>query len=68
MKLLFLSNAPKRSNNYWQLVFIPTVALYKQTVNPSDWHVAFNFEWLFWSATLLIHSNDETVVYQFNDN
>ena len=67
MKLLFSSNAPKKSNDYWQIVFIPTVALYKQAVNLSDWHIAINFEWLFWSMTILIHSDDETVIYQIEN-
>lgn len=68
IKLLTMSTHPRKTTDYWQCVFIPTVSAYFSSYDGESKHVAFNFEWLFWSATLLIHSNDETVVYQLNDN
>ena len=59
IKLLTFNTLPSNETNYWQVVFLPTISVYKSF----DSHTAINAEWLFWSVTLLIHNDDETTVY-----
>jgi hypothetical protein len=63
IKLLTLNTLPCNENNYWQIVFLPTISLYKSFGS----HYAINAEWLFWSVTLLIYKDDETTVYKLED-
>jgi hypothetical protein len=63
VKLLTLNTFPSNKTNYWQIVLLPTISLYRSF----DSHSAINAEWLFWSVTLLIHNDDETTVYNLED-
>jgi hypothetical protein len=63
IKLLTFNTLPSNETNYWQVVFLPTISVYRSF----DSHTAINAEWLFWSVTLLIHNDDETTVYNLED-
>lgn len=67
IKLLTISTHPRKKVDYWQCVFIPTVSAYFSSYDGEDRHIAFNFEWLFWSATVLIYTNDKGAVYQIEN-
>jgi len=54
VKLLTLNTFPSNKTNYWQIVLLPTISLYRSF----DSHSAINTEWLFWSVTLLIYNDD----------
>jgi len=58
-----MSTTPKQSTNYWQCVFFPTVSAYYSAYDGENQHLAINFEWLFWSITILMYSNDKGPVY-----
>lgn len=47
---------PSKKDIFWQIVLLPTVSVLN-SVDPYDDYVAINFEFLFWSLTILI-SND----------
>jgi hypothetical protein len=65
IKVLTLSTHPRKTTDYWQCVFIPTVSAYFSSYDGESKHVAINFEWLFWSATILIYTDDNKgTVYQ----
>ena len=59
MKIEFSTDStlPSKEGYYWQIVVIPTISIlrYKEyngdTVGP---YTVVDFEWLFWSATILI--------------
>jgi len=59
IKVLTLSTHPRKTTDYWQCVFIPTVSAYFSSYDGESKHVAVNFEWLFWSATFLIYTDDD---------
>jgi len=65
IKLLTMSTTPSKEHNYWQVVFLPTVAMFIDKNREKHNHVAINFEWLFWSLTILINikDDDERPVY-----
>jgi hypothetical protein len=65
IKLLTLSTFPRKDKLFWQCVLIPTVAVYHSY--DDEKHVAINLEWLFWSATILIYTNDKRPVYQIEN-
>ena len=64
IKFLTMSTFPKRSVEFWQCVFIPTITAYSSYYDGENQHVAINFEWLFWSLTILTHTDDKRAVYQ----
>jgi hypothetical protein len=63
IKLLTMSTHPRKTTDYWQCVFIPTVSAYYSSYNGESKHLAINAEWLFWSATFLIYTNDKGAIY-----
>lgn len=63
IKVLTMSTHPRKTTHYWQCVFIPTVSTYFSSYDGEYRHLAINFEWLFWSATILIHTDDKAAVY-----
>jgi len=58
MKLKFatFSTFPSEKDHFWQVVILPTVTVLNN-IDPVDNYVAFNFEWLFWSSTLIFVKN-----------
>lgn len=63
IKLLTMSTTPNKREDYWQCVFIPTIAMFYSKYEDNEGHMAINFEWLFWSLTILISNNDQGRVY-----
>jgi hypothetical protein len=54
---------PSKENYFWQFTLIPTISILRVKKDPEDIklygsiveaYVVFNFEWLFWSVTILI--------------
>ena len=44
---------PNKKAHWWQVVLIPTIAI-MNNVEKHDPYIAINFEWLFWSHTIII--------------
>jgi len=53
MKVVFraFSTAFNESDTFWQFVVIPTVAILRNT---DEHYYCISFEWLFWSAAIMI--------------
>jgi len=63
--VLFTNLLPRKKQNYWQMVFIPTVSMLKN--NYDNTYIALTFEWLFWAVTVLIQKDDKKPIYNFKD-
>lgn len=63
IKVLTMSTHPRKTTDYWQCVFIPTVSAYYSSYDGENKHLAVNAEWLFWSTTILIYTDDKAAVY-----
>jgi hypothetical protein len=59
IKFLTMCTAPRSSTEFWQCVFIPTVSAYCSYYDGNEQHLAINFEWLFWSITILTYTDDD---------
>lgn len=66
VKLTTHTTLPLKRREYWQIVFFPTISLYRMGIKGNG-HWAINAEFLFWSATLLIYNYDETTIYTLED-
>ena len=55
LKIATFNTAPSKKDHFWQAVLIPTISVLN-SINKYDDYIAFNFEWLFWSATLIIEN------------
>jgi hypothetical protein len=66
IKLTTHATLPLKRREYWQIVFFPTISLYRMGIKGNG-HWAINAEFLFWSATLLIYNYDETRLYTLED-
>lgn len=53
---------PSTKDLFWQVVILPTVSVLK-SIDIHDPYTAINFEWLFWSFTIMI-SNDKRRVFE----
>lgn len=63
VKLLTMTTTPNKRDDYWQCVFIPTVAMFHSVYDDKNSHMAINFEWLFWSLTILINNDDKRTIH-----
>lgn len=63
--VLFTNLLPRKKQNYWQMVFTPTVSMLKN--NYDNTYIALTFEWLFWAVTVLIQKDDKKPIYNFKD-
>jgi hypothetical protein len=43
---------PNKRDHWWQIVLLPTISILNN-IEESDKYVAINFEWLFWSITVI---------------
>lgn len=48
---------PNKKDHWWQIVILPTISL-MNNIQKHDPYVAVNFEWLFWSLTVIIEKYD----------
>ena len=55
---------PSKKDTFWQMVLLPTVSVLN-SVDPHDEYVAINFEFLFWSLTILISHDDKRKLSSF---
>lgn len=54
------NTAPSTKDHFWQFVFFPTISLLK-SIDVHDPYTAINFEWMFWSFTIMINNDKRTV-------
>lgn len=47
----FNNTAPSQEREFWQIVILPTICIYRCDV---ERYTAINLEWLFWSYTSII--------------
>jgi hypothetical protein len=52
MTLKLYNTLPNKKEQWWQIVLIPTISIMHK--NKYDSYVAINFEFLFWSCTIII--------------
>lgn len=65
VKVLKMSTFPVKSKNYWQVVVFPTISLY--TSEYKERHISINFEWLFWTGTILLSKQEDCEEYIFTN-
>jgi hypothetical protein len=63
LELVTFKTYPSKKDKFWQIVIIPTISVLGNEEN-KDEYIAINFEWLFWSITLLISENGKKYIYQ----
>lgn len=56
IKATTFNTLPSKKDHFWQIVLIPTISVLNSITKP-DAYVAINFEWLFWSLTILIEND-----------
>jgi|APGre2960657373_1045057.scaffolds.fasta_scaffold01346_13 hypothetical protein len=56
LRILTYNTLPSKKDKFWQIVIIPTIAVLNNGINEC---VAVNFEWLFFSLTILFLKNDK---------
>lgn len=52
LNLRLFNTLPTKKDPFFQIVLIPTVSLLN-SISRDDKYVAVNFEWLFWSFTII---------------
>ena len=63
MRFTAFNNFPGERDDFWQVVLIPTISVLR-SVDLCDRYTAITFEFLFWSATILIEDkNDKRTVH-----
>lgn len=45
---------PNKKDNFWQVILLPTITVLR-SVDTHDDYYAVNFEWLFWTLTIIIN-------------
>jgi hypothetical protein len=53
LKLARFNTLPSKNDHFWQIVLLPTIAILNNITTIED-YLAFNFEWLFWSFTIIL--------------
>jgi hypothetical protein len=56
VKLATFNTLPSKRDHFWQFVILPTISVLNSVVR-KDSYIAFNFEWLFWSLTILFEND-----------
>lgn len=54
---------PSKKDGFWQVVLFPTVTILNSP-NKYDKYIAVNFEWIYWTLTL-IFTNEKRRVHKF---
>lgn len=62
IRLTGMTTLPNRKLDFWQFVAFPTISLFYHNFE-SDRNFAINFEWLFWSGTIILYTDDQRAVY-----
>ncbi len=52
IKINTYNTLPNKKAHWWQVVLLPTISL-MNNIQRYDPYVALNFEWLFWSFTII---------------
>jgi hypothetical protein len=52
MKIATFNTLPNKKDHFWQFVILPTISVLNN-ITKEDSYVAFSFEWMFWSTTIL---------------
>lgn len=53
MKVQLFSTTPHHSLDFWQLVLLPTISIFRKKDDYMSYTVV-NFEWLFWNLSIYI--------------
>jgi hypothetical protein len=51
---------PSTKDHFWQVVIFPTISVLKN-IDAHDQYTAINFEWLFWSFTIMINDDKRRI-------
>ena len=62
MRFTAFNNFPGERDDFWQVVLLPAISVLR-SVDMCDRYTAITFEFLFWSATILIEDNDKRRVH-----
>lgn len=60
IKLATFNTLPNEKDHFWQFVLTPTVSLLN-SITKKDAYIALNFEWLFWSLTILFENDKRSI-------
>jgi hypothetical protein len=52
-----MTTLPNKRDKFWQIVLFPTVSVYSSYA--VEKHYSINVEWLFWTFTTIILTNDQ---------
>ena len=63
LELVKFNSFPNKKEKFWQIVLIPTITILANEEN-KDEYIAINFEWLFWTLTLIISEHGKKYIYQ----
>jgi hypothetical protein len=63
LELVKFNSLPNKKDKFWQIVVIPTISILANE-DDKDEYMAINFEWLFWTITLVISENGKKYIYQ----
>jgi hypothetical protein len=56
IKVATFNTLPSEKDHFWQFVILPTISVLN-SITKKDAYVALNFEWLFWSLTILFEND-----------
>jgi hypothetical protein len=54
MRVKTFNTLPSEKDHFWQVILFPSICILR-SISDDDQYTAVNFEWLFWSLTVLIN-------------
>jgi hypothetical protein len=63
LEIATFNTFPSKKDKFWQIVVLPTISILGNEEDKEE-YMAINFEWLFWSLTLIISENGKKYIYQ----
>jgi hypothetical protein len=56
IKVATFNTLPSKKDHFWHFVVTPTISILN-SITKKDAYIAVNFEWLFWSLTILLEND-----------
>ena len=56
LKVVTFNTLPSKQDHFWQFIIFPTASVLN-SITKKDAYIALNFEWLFWSLTILFEND-----------
>ena len=56
IKVVTFNTLPSKQDHFWQFIILPTASVLN-SITKKDAYIALNFEWLFWSLTILFEND-----------